>query len=141
MSSGIKRDKHDKAVSDYVRARDKYTCRKCNRHYPDPSERQGLHCAHIFGRRAQSTRYDPENCLSLCFTCHSHFTERPVEFTEWLIKNFGQAKIDELRLKSNTIKKWLKGEKDEHTKNLKQQTKELIEKWDHLDDKLREVGL
>ena len=49
---GIRRDKYDELFSYLVRERADFTCEYCNRSFRhDP---HGLHCSHLFGRRAQS---------------------------------------------------------------------------------------
>lgn len=112
---GVKRDKYDAVFSDLVRARADYTCEHCSVYIPE-GERQACHCAHIHGRKHQSTRYDPMNAVCLCAKCHYWFTDHPTEFTYWLHEYLGEGHMDILREKARGIKKWVKGEKDEMRK-------------------------
>ena len=72
-----------------------------------------MHCAHIFGRRHRSVRWDPDNALCLCSTCHRKYTENPVDFVIFLHRYMGVDELDQLRLKAWKVKKWTKAEKDE----------------------------
>lgn len=108
----LKRDKFDKVVSDLIRVMNRYKCEHCGLQGGPTADDRRMECAHIFGRRNASTRYDLNNVLCLCHSCHRQFTENPIEFTKWLEYYMGTDKLDRLRLKANQVKKWLKGEKD-----------------------------
>lgn len=123
---GIKRDKYDAVFSDLVRCRANWTCEHCGKNYPDSSTRSGLHCSHHFGRRYQSTRYDPENAMSLCFGCHNKVAEDPDMHRRIFIEWLGEGGYQLLIERKNSIKKWLKGEKDEMRKFYAVQLKAMI---------------
>lgn len=72
-----------------------------------------MDCAHIFGRRNQATRYDLDNCLCLCFVCHRTVDEDYQEQEILARKILGDTRLEALIQKKNSIKKWMKGEKDE----------------------------
>jgi len=91
----IRRDLTDALFSDYIRARDKFICQRCGRKYPGNST--SIQCAHIFSRVHKSTRWDPENAVTLCGGCHMYWTREPLEFYEWVIKRIGQEEFDTLR--------------------------------------------
>lgn len=114
----MKRDKYDKVVSDLVRLQNRHTCEHCKK------VQERAECAHIFGRRHANTRYDLDNLLCLCHRCHRYFTENPVFFFDWLNIYIGEEKLDRLRLKAWSVKKWKKGEKEDlyqqHRKKLKE---------------------
>lgn len=109
-------DKYDKTFSEFIHLRDK-CCQKCGK-----SDGK-LECSHIFSRRHQGTRCDPDNAKLLCFTCHRWWHENPPEAIEWLLGVIGQAKYDRLRIKANTPTKMKAWDKDEirkiHTENIK----------------------
>ncbi len=113
----MKRDKYDKTLSEYVRARDNYTCQCCGE-YVIQEERETLHCAHIFPRWSQSVRYNPENCLTLCVLCHNYFGIKVKEFKEFAKQKIGIKKFEELQLEAGKTKKWWSGELDEIRNNL-----------------------
>lgn len=60
--------------------------------------------AHLFSRRFLSIRWDPDNFILLCNTCHRAFTERPPDWTEFIETKF-PGRWDVLRTKLNTIVK------------------------------------
>lgn len=99
-----KRCPADAAFSDYIRLRDG----KCVRCGKLPTARQsdglmvvGLDCSHYFGRRRETTRFDPKNCDSLCSPCHGRWeTEDREDYRDFKIKQLGQQGFDLLRAKS-----------------------------------------
>lgn len=133
---GIKRDKYDKTVSDYVRlVRDKLQCQRCKRKF-QYENRQGLHLSHFMGRRSQSSRYglpDPGNpshsdlagynLISLCHGCHSFLSSHPLIHVEFAVEYWGQDAVDRIKQESMTPKKWGKGEKDEYVRPFKEALK------------------
>lgn len=104
---GMKRDKYDIVFSKLIRAMAGNKCEYCGK-----MDGQ-IECAHIFGRRSKSTRWDITNAVSLCNFHHRHFTEHPVDFTRWLENYIGEEKLDALRIKANQVKKWGVEEKEE----------------------------
>lgn len=99
----VKIDKADRLFSLWVRNRDGWKCQRCLRAYTPPT--QALHCSHFFGRRKESTRYEPLNATALCYGCHQYFTSHPQEHYSWQLDRLGQNAVDKLRLASNTYMK------------------------------------
>src|SRR3989304_3584837 len=99
----IKIRKTDSLFSKYIRKRDNYTCQRCEKKYPEKS--QGLHCSHFFGRRAESTRFEPLNADAICMGCHSYFHANPFEYTIWKKRQLGEESFNLLELQKNTYKK------------------------------------
>lgn len=97
----IKIDKADSLFSKYIRLRDK-ECLRCHRKGSGDLGITGLQCSHFYGRRKESTRFDPENADSLCAGCHRYFTEHKTEYTEWKIEKLGDKRYDLLTLRANT---------------------------------------
>lgn len=54
--------KADTEFSKWIRARDK-KCVRCGR-------TNLLQCSHFWSRSHKATRYDPDNCDTLCYPCH-----------------------------------------------------------------------
>jgi len=81
-----------------IKERDGWACRLCGR-----SKEAGyaMHCAHVFTRRARSTRWDPQNAFTLCFVCHRFAHEWPLLFhmnvREWLGDAVYEALADRAR--------------------------------------------
>lgn len=103
----IKIDAADKAFSEYIRTRDKWTCQRCRKPYDPgiPAHRMALHCSHFQGRGKEATRFEPLNADALCYGCHQYFTSHPAEHYAWQVQKKGQDVIDRLVLASNGYKK------------------------------------
>ena len=100
----IKIDPADTAFSLYIRTRDGWTCQRCGRQYVPPTN--GLQCSHYFGRRRENTRFDPENCDSLCAGCHQYFgSDNREAYRDFKLKQLGQERHNWLILRANTYKK------------------------------------
>lgn len=94
----IKRDEADKQFSLCVRKRANWACEHCG-------NTNTLQCAHIYGRRAKSVRWDGMNAVCLCYKCHMDFTANPLDFHRWLERHLGRGHLDLLREKKNTLMK------------------------------------
>ena len=105
----IRIDQADKYFSLCVRERVGNRCEAegCQR----TSQDYRIDCAHIFSRRHNSTRWSPENAVSLCFLHHQHWTGDPVEFTTWVELRIGPQKLADLRLKAHLNLKVTKQDK------------------------------
>lgn len=99
----MKRDTRDRAFSKEVRTRDGFTCQRCFTVYPENSK--GLHCAHMFGRGKQNTRFDPENACALCYGCHRWLDTHPDLKRAFFIERLGAERFAALELRSNQTKK------------------------------------
>ena len=93
----IKRDKLDILFASYIKARDKY-CQRCGR-------MNSLQTAHFIGRRNRAVRHDGENSCLLCFSCHQHFHENPLEFVEWFKARLGDRNYDMLQARASRPQK------------------------------------
>lgn len=100
--AGIKRTSADRWFSLYVRAKNDWTCQRCGKVFReyieggDNRHLRGLDCAHLHGRGAKMTRFEPTNCASLCYGCHSHLDSRPEEKREFFLERIGQEEYDRL---------------------------------------------
>lgn len=74
--------KADRLFSLIIRARG--ACEACG-------ATANLQCAHIVSRRFSHTRCDEENAFCLCAGCHHHFTDHPVEFAEFVLRERGDT--------------------------------------------------
>jgi len=94
----------DTIFSKWIRQRDKYICQRCGKQYHKGDS--GLHCSHYFGRIRYTTRFDPLNCISLCFYCHKYFDETNKKaYYNFKVKQLGLKKLNALeRLANKTIK-------------------------------------
>lgn len=107
-----KERKTDLKFSKYIRTRDGWRCLACieekgfSKDYS--SNKRGLQCSHYWGRGRENTRFDPENCISLCWYHHNfawgHGDGRQ-EYTGFMRKRLGDQGFDLLDLRAHTRKK------------------------------------
>jgi hypothetical protein len=96
----------DEAFSKCVRERADLSCERCERSYRhDGANMMGLHCSHLFGRRRASVRWDPDNAVAHCFSCHQYLGENPRIFSRWITEYLGSERADELEFRANEILK------------------------------------
>jgi len=102
----MKLNKHDKTFSDYIRDRDDWTCRRCGRVFGliNGKRERGLTCSHFWERRRSRTRYDKDNCISLCFPgCHTLWEhEKQGDYQTFMLTWLGKDRFDALRERANT---------------------------------------
>ncbi len=83
----------DRKFSEFIRNRDGM-CMRCHKE-------SGLQCSHFWGRGFSATRYDPENCITLCYPCHYGNSkgweyEKQGEYREFMINWLGKDKYNDL---------------------------------------------
>lgn len=87
----------DKKFSEFIRERDG-RCLRC-------STTQGLTCSHYWIRGHSSTRYDPENCITLCWKCHGEMDgKHNKEYMDFMLKRLGEKKYRELEVRARSFK-------------------------------------
>ena len=97
--------KADILFSEYIRRRANWKCEACGKDYLN--NHQGLHCSHYWSRRREATRFDPENCIALCFYHHQlwgHGEDRE-EYKDYMIKRLGQEGFDLLDYRAHQYQK------------------------------------
>jgi len=72
----------DKAFSSCIKERAGWRCEFCGKPYPRGS--RGLQCAHFFPRGDWSTRFEPLNCVALCFYHHQLLDSHHLAFVGWM---------------------------------------------------------
>lgn len=100
----IKITKTDRLFSNFIRDRDGWNCQRCGKHYDksNTSDRQGLHCSHYYSRGKKSVRFEPDNCIALCYGCHKlwgHGDERD-KYEAFMRKKLGQTRWASLLIQS-----------------------------------------
>lgn len=103
----IKLRKADVLFSKYIRNKANWKCEvpTCQKNYRDNP--QGLHCSHYWGRGRENTRFDPENCIALCFYHHrlwGHGDERD-SYTEYMVRRLGKQAFDKLKIRAYQYRK------------------------------------
>ena len=100
----IKIDKADTLFSKWIRNRDKWTCQRCHKTYPDGYS--GLNNSHYWGRGRESVRFEPDDCDALCFGCHMIWEKDDRDsYKAFKIKQLGQKRYDSLEIQAHTYKK------------------------------------
>lgn len=92
--------KADDEFSKYIRNRDG-VCVRCGR-------QNRLTCSHFWGRQHSATRYDPQNCVALCWMpCHKYKWEKEKQgaYRDFMMKWLGKKEYDKLEKRANSIKK------------------------------------
>ena len=92
MALGIKRDKLDILVSEYIRKKSGGYCERCGKYYGW----KRLHTCHFHGRSRRSVRYDEDNLVALDFGCHQFLDSQPLEKVEFFKVRLGEDRFDML---------------------------------------------
>jgi hypothetical protein len=98
----IKISPADAAFSQCVKVRVAGRCEASGREFPGADltgKAAGLECAHVYGRRAKSTRWFPDNAVSLSHGKHRYYTENPHEWIAFVAEKLGQERFERLRAK------------------------------------------
>ena len=97
-------DKADTMFSIYIRNRDG-RCMRCGK----TADRTQLSCSHFWPRQHSATRYDPENCVALCWVpCHKYNWEKEKQgeyrdfMLVWLGRIIGNDWRDLMRHRTDT---------------------------------------
>lgn len=97
----IKIDKADREFGFFIKARDHWMCQRCGAQHEEGSS--GIHCSHFWGRGKENTRFDEENCDSICFGCHNFFHAHPEEHRRWKLKQLGEKGFRDLEIRAHMI--------------------------------------
>ncbi len=81
--------KADKVFSLYIRERDG-RCSCCG-------ESHRLQCMHVISRRYRRLRWNPKNAVAGCLMCHAEYTNKPLEWEDWVEQRFGDGTWSALR--------------------------------------------
>lgn len=103
----MKIDPADAAFSQWVRLRDK-RCMRCQS--PVQFNDQGMPASHqnshYFGRRKEGTRFEPDNCDTLCHGCHRYWEKEDREaYRQFKVKQLGEKRHTDLQLQANLYHK------------------------------------
>lgn len=86
----------DDVYSRYIRARDG-KCLRCH-------TTENLTCSHYHRRGHKATRFDDENCISLCGACHAEWEGPTNEYTAFMLNLLGEKRFIALQLRAGTTK-------------------------------------
>ena len=100
----VKPNKYDQMFSRWIRTRDDWTCQRCGGQYEPPT--RALHNSHYYRRGIHATRFDPDNCIALCYGCHALLEgDKQGAYMELMVDRLGRASFGELALRSGTTVK------------------------------------
>jgi len=95
--------KADDQFSLYIRERDG-KCMRCGK-LRDKSN--PLTCSHFWARQHKATRFDPENCVSLCWMpCHKYHWEKEKQgdYRDFMLRWLGQDRYNQLEKRARSTK-------------------------------------
>jgi hypothetical protein len=79
-----------------------------------------LHCYHFWGRSNKATRFDGDNCDSVCDECHPIWeADKHGDYTIWKLAQLGKARYEALERKARSIIKFGAFEQAQKLKELK----------------------
>lgn len=91
--------KADEEFSKWIRARER-ACVRCGK-IPNQST-----CSHFWPRQHKATRYDPENCDTLCWMpCHKYQWEKEKqgEYRDFMIRKLGVEAYEALERRARSV--------------------------------------
>ena len=97
----IHRDPLDDLFSRVKKLQAKGKCEYCGQ-IPKP---RGYHAHHFIGRRYLNTRYEPDNGVALCMSCHNLMGDFPRISQEFFIQKVGSKRAEELEIIARTYNK------------------------------------
>lgn len=100
----MKIDPADKIFSQYVRLRDR-RCMRCGSQVQlnDKGLPVSHQNSHYFGRTREGTRFEPDNCDTLCHGCHRFWEKEDREaYRQFKVKQLGQRRYDTLTLQASS---------------------------------------
>lgn len=87
----------DTKFSIWIRDRDG-KCLRCG-------TKDGLTCSHYHIRKHSATRFDPKNCIALCWPCHQDWEGPKNGYTEFMISWLGKDEFLELAIRAGSVMK------------------------------------
>ena len=82
-----------------------------------------LQCAHVHSRDYSATRLDADNAMALCRSCHMYFTQRPLEWKEFVDELYGKDYYDRLGIRA------LAGARRSHAVNWEEKAEQWERVW------------
>lgn len=89
----------DARCAEVVKERDGKRCCVCRHEVSG----RACHWAHVFSRRYLNTRWDLQNSLVLCRSCHYRYTLRPEEWMHYVEGRMGRERFERLRARAFAV--------------------------------------
>lgn len=93
----VRIDPLDKLFSHLIKLRDNNICQYCGK--------GGNQTSHFHSRRKKSVRWDLDNAVWACFSCHMYLGEHPNKHYEFFKKRLGSDRFEELNIRAEQIVK------------------------------------
>ncbi len=93
----VRRDPLDILFSKLVKLNAGGKCDYCGK--------QGSQTSHFHGRRYRAVRWDLDNVIWACFSCHMYLGEHPNKHYEFFRKRLGTDKFELLNIRAEKIEK------------------------------------
>lgn len=94
----------DRMFSDYIRTSADWRCYICRQDFSCKTGQ--LHTSHYFSRKKLPVRFDPNNCIPLCFNCHFKVeSQKQHEYRNIMVERLGEEGLENLRVKSEKVLK------------------------------------
>jgi len=91
----IKLDPIDKLFSQVIKLRVEGKCEYCGG--------IGNQTSHFHGRRRRSVRWDLDNAIWTCFSCHMYLGEHPNKHYEFFRKRLGTERFEALNIRAEKL--------------------------------------
>ncbi len=85
----------------------------------------GNQCSHFHSRRKRSVRWDTDNAIWACFSCHLYLGEHPNKHYEFFRKRLGTERFDALNIRAEQLTHYTKQDKEKIKTDLKEKIKLL----------------
>lgn len=122
----MKRDATDAVISDLVREAFDWSCARCSKQFPDRKGRD-IHASHFYSRQFSSTRWFPNNLVSLCGSCHDYLGKHPDEHTDFIRRLLGPGAYDMLKDRNRQIYRYRAADKKAMRKHYAEELKRIRE--------------
>ena len=90
-----------KAMSDYIRERDRWTCYTCGR----KGDKHNMDAGHLFSRRFSAIKFDEINVHCQCVYCNKDLSGNVHEYIKRFLIEYGAERYEQLDRMKNEYRK------------------------------------
>lgn len=91
-----------KAMSDYIRERDRWTCYTCGK----KGDKHNMDAGHLFSRRFSMIKFDETNVHCQCVSCNKYLSGNVHEYIKRFLIEYGAEHYEHLDHIKNDYKKF-----------------------------------
>jgi superfamily II helicase len=96
-----------KALSDYIRERDQWTCISCGKNlYNDENRNRKIDAGHFFSRRYKAILFNEKNVNCQCVHCNQYLSGNWDEYLKAFITKYGRQYYNYLESRKNNYTKY-----------------------------------